>query len=297
MEIRQINYFIKAAEMLHFTEAAAACFVTQSTLSQQIKQLEEELGMMLFDRIGKHVHLTEAGGVFLNHARQIVLDVKKSKQAIFELNNLVIGELRIGVTSAFSSVLLPALAPFSAKYPGIKIVVEYGTAAELEHKLKQAELDVLLAFHEQTDSDDASLEMEHLFSSRIMLVVSKHHPMSDLTKISLANLAKVELILPSRGFSSRDLLDELFHKARLSPLIKIEMNNIHSLLSLVDDGSWATILNEKALITWDNLVAIPISGKEYYKQAFILWQKGGYRKKSATLFIQELIETLQLRKT
>ncbi|TKC60038.1 LysR family transcriptional regulator [Pedobacter hiemivivus] len=297
MEIRQINYFIKAAEMLHFTEAAAACFVTQSTLSQQIKQLEEELGMMLFDRIGKHVHLTEAGGVFLNHARQIVLDVKKSKQAIVELNNLVIGELRIGVTSAFSSVLLPALAPFSAKYPGIKIVVEYGTAAELEHKLKQAELDVLLAFHEQTDSDDANLEMEHLFSSRIMMVVSKHHPLADLKKISLTNLAKVELILPSQGFSSRDLLDELFHKARLSPLIKIEMNNIHSLLSLVDDGSWATILNEKALITWENLIAIPISGKEYYKQAFILWQKGGYRKKSATLFIQELIETLQLGKT
>jgi LysR family cyn operon transcriptional activator len=297
MEIRQINYFIKAAEMLHFTEAAAACFVTQSTLSQQIKQLEEELGMILFDRIGKHVHLTEAGGVFLNHARQIVLDVKKSKQAIFELNNLVIGELRIGVTSAFSSVLLPALAPFSAKYPGTKIIVEYGTAAELEYKLKQAELDVLLAFHEQTDSDDANLEMEHLFSSRIMMVVSKDHPMSDLKKISLTNLAKVELILPSKGFSSRDLLDELFHKARLSPLIKIEMNNIHSLLSLVDDGSWATILNEKALITWESLVAIPISGKEYYKQAFILWQKGGYRKKSATLFIQELIETLQLGQT
>ncbi len=278
--------------MLHFTEAAAACFVTQSTLSQQIKQLEEELGMLLFDRIGKHVHLTEAGGVFLNHARQIMLDVKKSKQAIFELNNLVIGDLKIGVTSAFSSVLLPALAPFSAKYPGIKIVVEYGTAAELEHKLKQSELDVLLAFHEQSDSDDTSLEMEHLFSSRIMMVVSKHHPLAGLKKISLANLARIELCLPSKGFSSRDLLDELFRKANLSPLIKIELNNIHSLLSLVDNGSWATILNEKALITWDNLVAIPISGKEYYKQAFILWQKGGYRKKSATLFVDELIKTL-----
>jgi LysR family cyn operon transcriptional activator len=292
MEIRQINYFIKAAELLHFTEAAAACFVTQSTLSQQIKQLEEELGMLLFDRIGKHVRLTEAGSVFLHHARQIILSVNKSKQAVFELNNLVIGELRIGVTSAFSSVLLPALAPFSSKYPGIKIVVEYGTAAELEHKLKQAELDVLLAFHEQTDSDRTSLEMEHLFSSRIMMVVSKRHPLAALKKISLANLAKIELCLPSKGFSSRDLLDELFHKANLSPLIKIELNNIHSLLSLVDEGNWATILNEKALITWENLVAVPISGKEYYKQAFILWQKGGYRKKSATLFVNELVKTL-----
>jgi LysR family cyn operon transcriptional activator len=125
-----------------------------------------------------------------------------------------------------------------------------------------------------------------------MMVVSKRHPLAALKKISLANLAKIELCLPSKGFSSRDLLDELFHKANLSPLIKIELNNIHSLLSLVDEGNWATILNEKALITWENLVAVPISGKEYYKQAFILWQKGGYRKKSATLFVNELVKTL-----
>lgn len=291
MEIRQINYFIKAAEMLHFTEAAAACFVTQSTLSQQIKQLEEELGTFLFDRVGKQVRLTEAGDVFLTHARQIILDVKKSRQAILELNNLVIGDLKIGVTYAFSSMLLPALAPFSSKYPGIKIVVEYGTAGELEHQLKQGELDVILAFHDQSENDDLSLEMEHLFSSRIMMVVSKKHPLADLKKISLGDLAKVELILPSKGFSSRDLLNELFRKSRLSPVIKIEMNDVHSLLSMVEEGNWATIINEKAIITWENLVAIPISGKEYYKQAFILWRKGGYRKKSATLFVDELIRT------
>lgn len=291
MEIRQINYFIKAAEMLHFTDAAAACFVTQSTLSQQIKQLEEELGTLLFDRVGKQVRLTEAGDVFLIHARQIILDVKKSRQAILELNNLVIGDLKIGVTYAFSSMLLPALAPFSSKYPGIKIVVEYGTAGELEYKLKQGELDVILAFHDQSDNDNMSLEMEHLFSSRIMMVVSKKHPLAALKKISLVELANVELILPSKGFSSRDLLDELFRKGRLRPLIKIEMNDVHSLLSMVEEGNWATIINEKAIITWENLVAIPISGKEYYKQAFILWQKGGYRKKSATLFVDELTRT------
>lgn len=294
MEIRQINYFIKAAELLHFTEAAAASFVTQSTLSQQIKQLEEELGMLLFDRIGKRMQLTEAGQVFLEHARKIVLEVKKSKQALLELNNLIIGDLKVGVTYAFSSMLLPALTPFSHKYPGIKIVLEYGTATELEHQLKQGVLDVILAFHDQTENDSMSLEMEHLFSSRIMMVVSKNHPLARLKKISLADLAKVALILPSNGFSSRDLLDELFRKGKLSPVIKIEMNDVHSLLLMVNEGTWATIINEKAILTWEDLVAIPISGKEYYKQAFILWQKGGYRKKSATRFIDELIRTLQV---
>jgi LysR family cyn operon transcriptional activator len=291
MEIRQLNYFIKAAEYLHFTEAAAASFVTQSTLSQQIKQLEDELGMLLFDRLGKQVRLTEAGKLFLIHARQIVLDVRKSKEAIFELNNMVVGDLRIGVTYAFSSVLLPALGPFSAKYPGIKITVEYGTPGELEHKLKLAELDVILAFHDQTD--DVGLEMQPLYSSRIMMVVSRKHPLAHLQKISLNELGKIELILPSKGFSSRDLLDELFSKQNISPVIKIEMNDVHSLLSLVDKGDWATIINEKAILTWKELVVIPISGKEYYKQAFILWQKGVYKKKSATLFIDELIDILR----
>ena len=290
MEVRQLGYFIKAAELLHFTEAAAASFVTQSTLSQQIKQLEDELGMLLFDRVGKQVRLTEAGNIFLVHARQIILDIKKSKQAIFELANMINGELRIGVTYAFSSMLLPALTPFSEKYPGIMIHVEYGTAGELENKLRTADLDIILAFHEQADS--SGLDMQPLFSSRIMMVVAKKNKLSSLGKISLKDLGKLELILPSNGFSSRDLLNEIFRKNNIVPNIKIEMNDVHSLLSMVESGNWATIINEKAIGTWDTLTAIPISGKELYKQAFILWQKGVYRKKSAMLFMEELMKII-----
>jgi LysR family cyn operon transcriptional activator len=290
MELRQLNYFVNAAVSLHFTEAAAASFVTQSTLSQQIKQLEQELGMLLFDRIGKHVKLTEAGKVFLVHAKQILLDVKMAKEAIMELNNLVVGDLRIGVTYAFSSMVLPALEPFSTKNPGIKIFVEYGTPESLELKLKAAELDIILTFHEESDNE--GLEMQPLFSSRIMVIVSKNHPLASLKKISVQELSKQELILPGKGFSSRLYVNELFTKKKLTPIIKVEMNEVNSLLTLLENTSWVSILNEKAILTWNNLVAIPIAGKERYKQAFILWQKGVYKKKSATLFIEELSKIL-----
>jgi len=166
------------------------------------------------------------------------------------------------------------------------IHVEYGTAGELENKLRTADLDIILAFHEQADS--SGLEMQPLFSSRIMMVVAKKNPLAKLTKITLKELGKLELILPSNGFSSRDLLNEIFRKNNIIPNIKIEMNDVHSLLSMVESGNWATIINEKAIGTWDTLLAIPISGKELYKQAFILWQKGVYRKKSAMLFMEEL---------
>lgn len=290
MEIRQLNYFIKAAELLHFTEAAAASFVTQSTLSQQIKHLEEELGMLLFDRIGKQVRLTEAGHVFLTHARKIVLEVKKSKQSIFELANMINGELKIGVTYSFSSLLLPALTPFSEKYPGITLHVESGTAEELENKLKMADLDIILAFHEQTEDD--GFEMQPLFSSRVMMVVSKKSPMAKLGKITMKEIGKTKLILQSNGFSSREMLNEIFKKNNISPNIQIEINDVHSLLSMVESGNWATIINEKAITKWDSLVGIPISGKEIYRQASILWQQGVYRKKSAVLFMEELLKVI-----
>lgn len=290
MEIRQLNYFIKAAELLHFTAAAAASFVTQSTLSQQIKHLEEELGMLLFDRIGKQVRLTEAGQVFLTHARKIVLEVKKSKQSIFELANMINGELKIGVTYSFSSLLLPALTPFSEKYPGITLHVESGTAEELESKLKMADLDIILAFHEQTEND--GFEMQPLFSSRVMLVVSKKSPMANLSKITMKEIGRMKLILQSNGFSSREMLNEIFKKNNISPSIQIEINDVHSLLSMVESGNWATIINEKAITKWDSLVPIPITGKEIYRQASILWQQGVYRKKSAVLFMEELLKVI-----
>jgi LysR family cyn operon transcriptional activator len=290
MEVRQLNYFIKAAELLHFTDAAAASFVTQSTLSQQIKQLEGELGTPLFDRIGKQVRLTEAGNVFLIHARKIILDIKKSKQALFEYGNMMNGQLNIGVTYSFSSLILPALTPFSEKYPGITVHVESGAAGQLENKLRMADLDIILAFHEQTDSD--GLEMQPLFSSRVMMVVSKNNPLAKLSKITLKELAKTDLILQGSGFNSRDMLTEIFKKNKVSPNIKLEMNDVHSLLSMVEAGNWVTIINEKAISNWDGLIAIPISGKELYRQASILWQQGVYRKRSAVLFMEELMKVI-----
>ncbi|MEC5144309.1 LysR substrate-binding domain-containing protein [Chitinophaga sp. 212800010-3] len=291
MELRQLTYFVKAAEMSHFTDAAAMLYITQSTLSQQIKQLENELGMLLFDRIGKHVQLTEAGRVFLQHARQILLDVDKGKQAIQDLQQVLRGELRIGSTYAFTSLLLPALTTFPVKYPGIKIYVEYGTTAALERKLRASELDLVLAFHQ--DVFGADLNMRELFRSKMVVVVSKKNKLAGLKKISLQNLNGMDLIFPSFGFSARDSLDEVLKSNKIQPAVKIEMNDIHSILKLVEKGHWATLLNERALLGWKNLVAIPVEGRELQRRAYVIWQKGIYRKKAADLFTEELWKGMQ----
>jgi LysR family cyn operon transcriptional activator len=288
MEIRQLGYFVKAAELLHFTKAAEAVYITQSTLSQQIKLLEQELGMPLFDRVGKHVNLTEAGKVFLNHARRVLLEVEKGKQAINDLGNLLAGELRIGVTYAFTSMILPVLPIFSKQYPNLKINLEYGAPEDLELKLKQSELDLILAFHNQ--SNDPDFDLQPLSKSNIVMVVSKNNKLAKLKSISLKDVLDLNLILPAKGFSSRNFVDELFEKKKIKPSIRVELNDMHSLLSLVQNGDLVSIINEKALIDWDQLVAVPITGNKLSRQSYVIWNKGAYRKKSAVIFAEELLK-------
>lgn len=218
------------------------------------------------------------------------MDVQKGKQAIAELNNAATGELNVGVSYAFTSSLFPVLAPFSTKYPGIKIFITSDNHVELEKKLRLAELDLIVAYH--NESDDEDLEMQPLFSSSIVMVVAKNNPLAQLKSVNLKQLSELELILPGKGFSSRTFINELFYKNKMSPNIKIELNDVHSLLSLVQDGEWATILNEKTLIGWDKLIAIPIAGQEVKKQSYILWQKGVYRKKAAILFTEQLMTVM-----
>ena len=146
MELRQLRYFIRSAELLNFTEAAHALYISQSTLSQQIKQLEDELGMPLFDRIGKRVRITEAGSLFLPYARQTIADSESGRFVINDLKGIKTGELRIGVTYGLSALLTPVLIQFSAQYPDVKIIVEFGTSEDLLDKLKSTRVDFLLSF-------------------------------------------------------------------------------------------------------------------------------------------------------
>lgn len=288
MEFRQLLYFVKAAEHLHFTEAAASAFITQSTLSQQIKQLEEELGLPLFNRIGKHVQLTEAGREFYTHAQQILNQVTKAKQAMDDRNNLIKGELRIGVTYAFTSLVIPVLNNFSKNYPDLSIRIEYDAPENLQKKLKSSELDFMLSFHNWTK--DPELSMEPLLKANIVLVVAKDHPLASQKSISVNQLRKLHLILPAKGFSSRDFIDEIFNKHHITPNIRVELNEMHSLLSLVEQGGQITIINAKALIGWNNLIQIPIENKSLTRQSYVIWLKGAYRSKAASLFATKLLE-------
>ena len=150
MELRQLKYFTKLAETLNFSAAARELFITQSTLSHQILQLENELQQPLFLRNSHEVMLTEAGQTLLPLARETLHSADCCLAQLEDLKNLESGELNIGVTFSFASIMAETVTAFLRQHPYVKVNVTQSTMTELMTQLENHELDFVLAFKPQT---------------------------------------------------------------------------------------------------------------------------------------------------
>ncbi|WP_306352929.1 LysR substrate-binding domain-containing protein [Flavobacterium sp. '19STA2R22 D10 B1'] len=282
MELRQLKYFLKAKELLNFTEAARAVFVTQSTLSQQIKQLEEELGTPLFNRIGRRITLTEAGTLFASYASKSLRLAEDGRLALKELDQLQTGEISIGVSFGLQALFNDVLKVFASKYKDIRIKVIYGAALELFQKLENLELDFILAFHETEELE--SLKYEMMFVSPLVFVCNKNSKFADRSSIEVNEIANESLVLASRGYSVDHIISREFQKYHLMPKFSLEINDIPTVISLVESGEWSTIL-VKSSFSNDNLIAIPINGGNFSRTAKFVTVKDIYEKKAVRTFI------------
>lgn len=286
MELRQLKYFIKAAELQNFTDAAGALYITQSTLSQQIRQLEDELNIPLFDRIGKRVRLTEAGRLFLPYAQKTATDAEDGRSILKDLMNLQIGTLTIGVTYGLTHLLTKAIVNFSDQCPDIKLDIGFGTTQDLLTKLENGKIDIMLSF--LPEQLTKGLVAEKLFSSCLSLIAHNSHPLSKKKQIDIKQIEKIPLLLPADGYSIRNYLDTVFKKHQISPAIKMEINDINTLLQLVDTGKWVTILMNSSVFNYQHLKAIKITGEGMIRHATITWPANSYRTKAALLMAAQL---------
>lgn len=293
MELRQLRYFLKAAELLNFTDAAKQLYITQSTLSQQIKQLELELNVLLFDRIGKKVYLTEAGNEFMPFAKQTVNDADLALQRIQDLQGIRMGRLRIGITYSLSFGLVPIVLRFMKEYPNIKLEVFYNTAQELQQMLVNRDLDFVLSFS-MSEQDDL-VEVTDLYEVPLCAIVHLRHPLAFQKSVSLEELKKYSLVLPSRGLNARSALDDLLRNAQMKLDPHLEMNDANILLQLVESSLYITVLSKTTIIGRPELRAIPILEQKSGMKASVLTVKGAYQKASAEAFLNLFKEEIKLR--
>ena len=289
MELRQLKYFVKSAEYLNFSVAAKHLYITQSTLSQQIKQLEFELGFELFLRNSRHISLTEAGEEFLPFARKTIQDAEDGVQRLHDLQHVKAGKLRVGVTYSLSTVLTEGVIEFMKAYPGIKLEVCYKTVNELLELLRENKLDFILSYKPLFEAPD--VDSMPLFDNALAVVVSKDHPLAYRKNITLSELAGLQLVLPSHDLQARMMLERLIQGKNVEYSSRLELNETNILLQMVSTGSYATILSTSAVFGNVRFKAIPIDEPGNVMQASLLSLKGAYQKSAAREFIKILLET------
>jgi len=274
MELRHLRYFVALAECLHFTRAAGQVHVTQSTLSHQIRQLEEEIGQTLFDRAGKRVAMTEAGQLFLAFAQRALKEVDHGIAMLRPAAaDGAIGRVRIGATHTFNISLIPeCLALYLARHPTVRVQVEELAADEIVARLHAGELDIGIAYRPRTATE---LHFEPLFHEEMVLVVSSAHPFAARRRIRMVELHQRPLVLLPGYFSTRTMLEECFAASGTEPVIVAEMSTVAPMLGLVSRTQVAAIVSAHAVPPgMSGLKLVPIESPTPVRTPGLLWKAG-----------------------
>lgn len=288
MELRQLKYFLKAKELLNFTEAARVLNISQSTLSQQIKQLEDELNVPLFNRIGKRITLTEAGKLFSDYAMQSINRANEGVLLIQDLKNLNTGKITVGVIYSMRILFAKTLIAFAGQYPNIKIQVVFGTTKDLLEKLNLHHFDFVLTFHEKPN--EPHLKYQTLLRSNMVLVTAKKSSLASKSTISLDEVAALPLALPFSGYSTIQFFEDSFSRKNLRPNICMEINDIPTLFEIVKTGHWHTILSDTS-VNDPEVVGIPIEGNNMKRTITIISLKEAYEKQAVKKLCELLTHT------
>ena len=271
MELRHLRYFIALSGSLNFTRAAERLHVTQSTLSHQIKQLEEEIGIALFDRVGKRVSLTEAGDEFLHYCTKALHEIDLGLGALRQESSDVAGELRVGSTHTFNLGFIPdCIASFHGKHPRVKVVVEELSADQIAAWLQQGTLDLGIAYR---PAAPGPLQFEPLYNEEMVLVVSRSHPLAGRKRIRMVELHQQRLVLLPDYFATRTLLEECFKASGAEPIVVAEFSTIAPMLGLVLRmviGAIAAINAVPAAMR--GLAMIPIESPTPIRTPGLLWR-------------------------
>ena len=294
MELRHLKSFMSLARLLNFSEAAREMYVTQSTFSQTIKQLEEELDCLLFFRNSHEVSLTEAGKELMPYAEKTLQMAENCTNRMEDLRELKCGTLNIGVTHSFNMVMNDTVKDFIHRYPGIHLNIVYKPMEELIKRLACRELDFVLSF--RPTEYYPQIESHILFDDHLSVIVNRNHPLAEKNNISLHDLERYPAALPAKGLQARNMLDKILADSVTALNIRVEIDEVTPLLRLVRNTGMYTILSNSATEEDDCLKAIPINRDDCRMEGSVQMLKGTYKKKSSKEFIRILCETSLVKK-
>jgi LysR family hydrogen peroxide-inducible transcriptional activator len=292
MNLRDLRYLVALAEHRHFGRAADACFVSQPTLSTQIKKLEEELGVVLVERAPRKVLLTEVGREIAERARDVLNEVEQIKGIARRTLDPESGTLRLGIFPTLGPYLLPHVVPRIRKhFPRLELLLfEEKTEAVLK-MLREGKLDagiLALPIHED------SLHSEFLFEEPFMLAVPESHPLAEQPSLKLSDLSDQSLLLLEDGHCLRDQALEVCHMSGAGEKAGFRATSLETLRQMVAADVGVTLLPTLAVkppvARARNLHLVEFRGHAPSRRIAMLWRKSsamaGFLKRLAEVFRQ-----------
>ena len=209
MTLDQLRIFLAVAKHLHFTRAAEALYISQPAVSAAIQNLEEQYGVKLFHRIGRHIEMAEAGMLLQGEAQKILDQVALTERGLRELNNLERGELKLGSSLTIGNYWLPSkISQFQRQYPGISVDCVLANTEEICIGTATGLFDLGLVEGVVQPAVKSSLEQEIVGSDRLLIVVGKSHPWFERTEIFLTELYTTEWVMRESGSGTQQRFEQ-----------------------------------------------------------------------------------------
>ncbi|PWW05272.1 DNA-binding transcriptional LysR family regulator [Paenibacillus cellulosilyticus] len=294
MDFRQLRYFLAIAEAGQITRAAKALNMEQPPLSRQLKQMERELGVTLFDRSGKQLTLTHAGEVLRERAESVIRQLHESLQEVKEVEEGVSGFLAIGAVVSCVSLLPRAIERYREKYPQVTFKISEGDHYQLGEALAKRSIELVVARLPFEFAEESPYEYDELrlpSDPFVAVIPSKLQPDQKQSSITLAALADYPFLTLKTDQTigmHKQVMSE-FRKSGLTPNIICECSSVAIILSLVAAGIGATVLPKSvvAMSPIDSLRMLRIEDAEFQSEVGIVWLKDRYLSKSARHFIEQ----------
>lgn len=271
MELRHLRYFEAVARHSHVTRAAEELHIAQPALSKQISQLEHELDIALFDRIGRNVRLTEAGEALLPHVRAVLEQVENARVEMAERVGLRRGRAALGIPPTVGTQLLPpALAAFHQLH------------ANIEFRLYEAGVQTLIEFLETGLVDmavvtlpveDPLLTVAELMTEELVIVVHSSHPLAERDSIALAELHTESWIMSPENYELRETTLHACTLAGFTPHIVLDGGEMDTMLRLVAAGLGIALVPRLAIQVGDGLQMVHVRDQQLRRSLGLVWRK------------------------
>ena len=291
MELRHLRYLVVLAEELHFGHAAIRLNISQPPLSQQIRQLEKELGVQLFERTKRQVRLTETGKRIVEEAHQVLAHVARFAKVASQAAGGEIGHLSVGVAAGVNQILVDTLRLVGRKYPGVHIELQYLSTGMQVEALRERQIDVGFL---NVPVQEANLVIEKIATEPLKLALPKGHPLTRFQRIPLSALADQRIILFPRRVNPglHDSITGMCRKAGFTLNVAHEVDSMVGGLTLVSADMGIAFGTPSVQRLWPDIAFRPLSPHASVEQA-VAYNQGAASSPVLDIFLHTVRQAVR----